>query len=175
MIEQWIPVKGFKSIYECSTEGRIKSLPKYIYPNKNRGGFWTNSVILSETNINPDGYKVCTLYDENNKGITKSMHHFIFYSFNPDLSPKRGFEIDHLDNDKMNCKPTNLALITSRRNSIKRSLQKPKTSRFSGVYWCTAKGKWTSTIRIDGKKIFLGRYDDEELAAKAYTDKLKTL
>lgn len=175
MNEVWIPVKGYEGFYECSTEGRIKSLPKLLPKTIKRGAFWTIGQILNPKYLNPDGYLLVTLYDGNNKANTKSIHTFIFYSFNPNAKPKRGFEIDHLDNDKLNNRPNNLNQITSRANSTKRSLQKIKSSKYTGVYWDSSRNKWHSSIRINKKTISLGRYADEAQAAEAYQAKLKTL
>lgn len=50
-----------------------------------------------------------------------------------------------------------------------------KTSNCLGVSWDKEKSKWVSQIRIDGKKVFLGRYVNEEEACKAYEIKLKDI
>jgi hypothetical protein len=50
-----------------------------------------------------------------------------------------------------------------------------KTSKCLGVSWDKQKSKWVSQIRIDGKKVFLGRYNDEEKACKAYEIKLNNI
>lgn len=173
--EQWIPVRGYEGLYECSTEGRIRSLPKLLPKTKNRGSFWTDGKVLSEKNINPDGYKMATLYDAFNKSFTKTMHWFIFYSFNLNCFPKSAHEIDHDDNDKLNNRPNNLKQITSRENSTKRSLQKPKTSKYTGVHWSKEKNKWAAQIKINKKSKHLGRFDKEEDAAAAYQKALSTL
>ena len=41
-------------------------------------------------------------------------------------------------------------------------------SRFKGVGWYKSSCKWMAQIRIDSKKIYLGYFDDEEAAARAY-------
>lgn len=42
------------------------------------------------------------------------------------------------------------------------------SSRFKGVSWNKRGGNWRARIREDGKQIFLGYYDSEEMAARAY-------
>jgi hypothetical protein len=42
------------------------------------------------------------------------------------------------------------------------------TSRFQGVSWNKGESKWLARIMIDGKSTYLGRFDDEEAAARAY-------
>ena len=43
-----------------------------------------------------------------------------------------------------------------------------KASRFTGVYWDELRGKWRASIRMQGTKVELGAYDDEEDAARAF-------
>lgn len=43
-----------------------------------------------------------------------------------------------------------------------------KKSKYRGVYWDQLSGKWRSRIMVNGKRISLGVYDDEEEAAKVY-------
>lgn len=51
-----------------------------------------------------------------------------------------------------------------------------KTSKYVGVSWDKSKKKWVVQGRKNnGEKVFLGRYDDEEIAAKAYQNHLNTL
>lgn len=46
--------------------------------------------------------------------------------------------------------------------------QKPKTSVFRGVYWCSSKNKWRAEIEVNGLKFKLGRHELEINAARAY-------
>jgi hypothetical protein len=50
-----------------------------------------------------------------------------------------------------------------------------KTSRCLGVSWDKQKQKWVVAIRINGKKVFLGRYNNEEDACKVYQTELINL
>jgi len=42
------------------------------------------------------------------------------------------------------------------------------TSPFRGVSWDSNTRKWRSQVNVDGKVKYLGRFDDEEAAARAY-------
>lgn len=41
-------------------------------------------------------------------------------------------------------------------------------SRFKGVSWSEERGRWQAHIRVNGKSIGLGRFDEEIEAARAY-------
>ena len=68
-----------------------------------------------------------------------------------------GYEIDHHDTDKLNNRKYNLRIATHQQNLQNRI---SKGYRFKD-------GKWEAQIRIEGKYIYLGRFDDEQDADKA--------
>jgi hypothetical protein len=43
-----------------------------------------------------------------------------------------------------------------------------KSSRFKGVSWDAQRGSWQAKVGINGKTTHLGRFADEEDAARAY-------
>ncbi len=45
-----------------------------------------------------------------------------------------------------------------------------KTSKYCGVSWDKRKRKWVASIKVGGKARFLGRFADEEAAARAYDE-----
>jgi len=45
-----------------------------------------------------------------------------------------------------------------------------KTSRFRGVYWNTAAGKWRARIWVNGKSVHLGNFLSELDAARAFDE-----
>jgi hypothetical protein len=45
-----------------------------------------------------------------------------------------------------------------------------RSSRFTGVHWDSRMKMWRSGITIDGKRNYLGRFDNEETAARKYDD-----
>lgn len=79
--------------------------------------------------------------------------------------------VDHingngLDNRKENLRETNNTL--NRANSRKRL---GCTSKYKGVNWYAATGKWRAQININHRAIHLGYFFNEEDAAKAYDRK----
>ena len=89
------------------------------------------------------------------------------------LDTPKGMDTDHRDGDSLNNRRSNLRAASRAQNVAnkpkpRRRDGRPATSSFKGVSWCRAREKWQATIRIEGESIFLGRYDDEEAAARAY-------
>ncbi len=81
--------------------------------------------------------------------------------------------IDHIDHNGLNNQQSNLRICNMSQNggnSIKQKYyaKKPTTSKYKGVYWHKRDQKWEAHIRVNGKKIYLGRFINEVEAAKAY-------
>lgn len=76
---------------------------------------------------------------------------------------------DHKDGNGLNNTRENLRLATTQKNNQNlRSLQANATSRYKGVSWDSRRQKWRAVIRALGKKMELGRFDGEVMAAKAH-------
>jgi hypothetical protein len=78
--------------------------------------------------------------------------------------------VDHinhngLDNRKANLRPATRAQNNYNRLAIKR---KGATSKYKGVAWKKDKNKWRARLHFNGKLMFLGYFDNQIDAAKAY-------
>lgn len=65
-------------------------------------------------------------------------------------------EIDHIDGDPENNAADNLRDVPHRQNSRNRKRQTNNTSGYPGVYF--EDNAWNATIKVDGKRISLGRF-----------------
>ena len=81
--------------------------------------------------------------------------------------------VDHLDGDKRNNRWVNLDEKVSAGNNLNKSLHKNNTSGVCGVSWSTKKGKWHVAGKLNGASVFLGLFDDLQLA-KAVRQKWET-
>jgi len=91
------------------------------------------------------------------------MHHQIMGK------PPKGLELDHRDGNRLNNLRSNLRFVTHRQNCQNR-MNEEKSSQYPGVSWITKRQKWDARTQINGKIKWLGYFDNEEDAAKAYQD-----
>lgn len=80
---------------------------------------------------------------------------------------KKGEMVDHWDGNSLNNQRSNLRVCTNSQNQ-QNSRSRGGSSRFKGVSWYTRHQKWRVAFNWNGKTIFIGYFDDEIEAAKAY-------
>ena len=104
-----------------------------------------------------------------NKRADHLVHNIIALCF---LGEKpQGYQTDHINSIKTDNRLENLQYITLQQN-----IQKRKTMNGKNVkgYYLNKNGKYEAKIAVDNKTFYLGSYDTEEEAGKAYIDaKLK--
>jgi hypothetical protein len=76
--------------------------------------------------------------------------------------------IDHRDGDCTNNRWNNLRRATRSQNNANRSRPRHNTSGYKGASRCRRSGKWLAHIGINGKIIFLGRFETPQEAHAAY-------
>lgn len=79
--------------------------------------------------------------------------------------------VDHRDGNGLNNRRSNLRLATRQQQAINRGIRLDNKSGYKGVYWLKTsenKGKWRAQIKVDGKRLSLGLFNDIEEATKAY-------
>lgn len=76
--------------------------------------------------------------------------------------------LDHINGDRSDNRIENLRLATHLQNSHNRKIPKHNTSGFKGVYASKNKDKWIASIMLDGKRTYLGTFEDKNDAIKAY-------
>jgi hypothetical protein len=85
------------------------------------------------------------------------------------MSAPKGLLVDHGNGDGLDNRRDNLRLATYSQNLANRAKTKRKTSsRYRGVYFDQCTGKWSAIINWQHKTYWLGRFDSEIEAARAY-------
>lgn len=162
--EIWKPVKNFENIYQVSNLGNIKNFRgKTMKPYVNNKGYY------------------CIDFTVNKVRTKKLVHRVVMEAFIP--NPTNLPEVNHKDENKSNNQLTNLewcsrsqnkqhsmatgtyAKIYSTKNSLGKKHLPKAVSKYYNVGYDKYRGKWTATIRHEGKNLECKRFDTEEAAA----------
>lgn len=94
-------------------------------------------------------------------GQTIHMHRML-------LGCPSGFEVDHINRNKLDNRRCNLRIVTRQQNMCNKARYKGSSSAYKGVSWHSQDKIWHAQIRKNGKIYFLGAYVNEIDAASAY-------
>ena len=87
---------------------------------------------------------------------------------------RKGFknfaQTDHRNQNKLDNRRGNLRPATASQNKCNNSKYKNNTSGHKGAHWHKRKEKWLAQIRVNGKQIHLGCYDNLKEATRAYNE-----
>lgn len=150
--EIWIDVKGYEGLYQVSNLGRVKSFKnkreKILKPNNNQKNY------LSVNLCNKTKPK---------KFYIHQLVCICFLDFIPNNLRK---VIDHIDNNPLNNKLSNLQIISHRENIVKGFDN--KLSKID----LKSKQKISCNIQINGKSYYLGKFKKREEAKSIRTEVL---
>jgi hypothetical protein len=80
----------------------------------------------------------------------------------------RGSEdIDHINGNSLDNQRANLRVCTRSQNNQNQK-RKPSRTAFKGVFPGRAKNRWAAKITVSGRQFYLGMFDSQEEAARAY-------
>ena len=77
-------------------------------------------------------------------------------------------QIDHINGDRSDNRIENLRECAHQQNSFNRKSDRGSTSKYKGVHWSKQHKKWVAGYRYKRKRYYVGYYDTELEAAKAY-------
>ena len=150
--EVWKTVPNYED-YKVSNLGNVMS-----FKNNNNG-------IMLKQSDNGKGYFRVTIRNE--FGVkTIKVHQLVAMAFLNHKPCGMKFVVNHINGDRGDNNINNLEVITNRENTNRKNLK--SKSRFIGVVWDKDFKKWISRIHYNGKRIYLGSFDDEIEAAKYY-------
>lgn len=162
-MEEWKKIKEFEG-YEISNFGNVKSISKQL---KNRYGFYYSKEKILTSNIGYQGYRFQKIQNK-----TFSIHRLVAEYFLEKVQDKN--IVNHKDLNVLNNNVNNLEWVTNRENVHHYENSQNRSSKYIGVGWDKNRNKWKSAIKIKGKTINLGRFENELDAYKKYLDYAKT-
>ncbi len=87
------------------------------------------------------------------------------------MNPPEGKYIDHINHDGLDNRRSNLRIVTTRENIM--NMERGNSTGYLGVK--RHYDKFGAQIRINGKRIWLGRYDTAEEAHNVYINKVNEI
>lgn len=90
------------------------------------------------------------------------------------LEPGDERQVDHINGRRLDNRRSNLRICTLAEQAQNRHVSRG-TSSHRGVSWNRYHGKWESTVRADGVRHWLGRHDDELVAARVAAEARRRL
>lgn len=87
------------------------------------------------------------------------------------LLPKEGYQVDHINGDKLDNRRSNLRIVTPQQNIMNRPVESGTESGYKGVTRENKDGNtWRARIYVKGKRIHLGTFGTKEEAAQCYNE-----
>jgi hypothetical protein len=109
-----------------------------------------------------------TWYIANNGYPTMGREPILLHRFL--MNPPKGFQVDHIDGNKLNNQRENLRIVTPQQNRWNMWKNGGNTSKYKGVSWSKQLSKWVVHICKDRKVKHVGYFDSESEAALAYNE-----
>lgn len=71
-----------------------------------------------------------------------------------------GMEVDHINHNLLDARKSNLRIVSRSQNNMNHGIKTNNTSGYTGVWFSNQKKKWVAEIKIEGKKIYLGSFEN---------------
>ena len=97
-------------------------------------------------------------------GVLYFINRIAYYMYHSEDPP---CGVDHQDRNKSNNKIDNLRLATTSQNAMNKAVHKNNKSSATGVYWHKKNKRWSASICLNGKSIWLGSFTNKEDAIQA--------
>ena len=162
---------------------RARKLSDYQpYPHASIPGAWViplpngNTTIVDEQHaylgntilwtLTATGYVTTGVRYSNGSTSSMTLHRVIARLVHGSIP--EGLEVDHRNRCRTDNRASNLRLVSHTSNIRNRARFKSNSSGYIGVYLHKETSKYRAHIRVDGKSIHLGLFEDAATAARAY-------
>lgn len=141
-----------------------ETLLEHLTYDKEAGKFtWvkptTNSIKVGDIagTYHRDGYiKICI------HGKIYAAHRLVWFMENGSFPDG---DIDHINCKKDDNRISNLRVVSKSENQMNQGVTVRNKSGVKGVHWDEVSKKWVASLRVNGKKVIVGMFDDIAIAA----------
>lgn len=113
--------------------------------------------------LSSNGYAMRSIHLGKRKSVAVCMHRQIL-----GLGKGEKIDVDHINMNHLDNRRDNLRKCTRSENMRNRGKNTNNTSGYKGVSWFARDSKWVAGIKHNGKRIYLGLFDDPAIAHEAY-------
>ena len=162
IIEEWRWIIGYEGMYQISNLGRVKSF------KLGKEKIMKVHILKHKHNFK-EYYRINLCKDGKQKKFL--VHQLVAQAFLGHVIDGYTMVVNHIDNNGLNNKLTNLEVVTQRENCSICALKNRNTmsSPLPGASWSKTNKKWMSEYTYKGKKHHLGYFDtDKEASDKWY-------
>ena len=100
--------------------------------------------------------------------VNRNGKHLLLFMHREIMTPEEGKIVDHASGNKLDNTRANLRNITPQENQQNRRKQRGSSSIYKGVTYCKATGRWRARVDRGKERYYLGQFDTEVEAARAY-------
>jgi hypothetical protein len=108
-----------------------------------------------------------TKYVQSSKTKNRPMLHLHHLVMNFNKSENKNLMVDHINRDRMDNRKENLRIVNFTENAINKGTQSNNTSGYPGIHFGKERQKWEASVKLNKRKIHLGRFDTLEEAVQA--------
>ena len=132
-----------------------------------------------ETLLDDDDYELVIKYwkwqvtkNRNHIYVQKRINNKLVYLHRLILNFPKGY-VDHINHDTLDNRKSNLRIATNSDNLRNGNLRINNKTGINGVYFDKSRNKYLASIKVNYKKIFIGRYNTLEEAREKIEEKRK--
>lgn len=111
------------------------------------------------------GYARRTTWYRDEHGVQKPSYHHMHHCL---FRPVFGFQIDHINGDRLDNRRSNLRMVTPQQQTWNRKIFSTNTTGFRGVKAIKGTSKFGASIHGNGIKVWLGTFNTAIEAHEAY-------
>jgi hypothetical protein len=108
-----------------------------------------------EAGYDHSGYRRVKI--DNKQYLTHQLVWFLHHGYFPKM-------LDHINGDKKDNRLENLREVAGSQNKMNTALYRNSTTGIKGLTFCPVSGKFKARISVNNKRLFLGSFEDKELA-----------
>jgi hypothetical protein len=86
------------------------------------------------------------------------------------MAAPAGLLVDHINGNSLDNRRCNLRLVTDAENNRNKRQRSDNTSGFTGVNFAKRERKWRVSITVNSRNIYIGFFENEVDAARAYNE-----